>query len=92
MTVKYQLTIQELNLDFIRAMQKAFGGKNVTLEIKIQTDEPVPDEEFTEWRKQFMLDSARQLNGVFSKDEPEYSEIDLLKTNPEFNPEQDERR
>ena len=86
MTTQYHLTIQELNLELLQTLQKAFGGKKVAIEIKIQTLEPGQEEDFAEWRRQFLQDSARQLNGIYSPDEPEYSEADLQAINPSFKP------
>lgn len=84
MTAQYHLTVQELNFELVQAIQKAFGGKKVTIEIKINSEEQLPDEDFATWRKQVLADSARQLNSVYADDEPEYSEADLIKTNPAF--------
>lgn len=86
MTAQYHLTVQELNFEFVQAIQKAFGGKKVTIEIRINSEEQIPEEDFAVWRKQFLNDSARQLNNVYSDDEPEYTEADLIETNPGFQP------
>ncbi len=86
MTAQYSLTVQELDFEFVQAIQKAFGGKKVTIEIKIKSEDPLPDEDAVAWRKQFLTDSARQLNGVYSDDEPEYDKADLIETNPVFQP------
>jgi hypothetical protein len=84
MTAQYHLTVQELNFELVQAIQKAFGGKKVTIEIRINSEEQVPEEDFAIWRKQVLADSARQLNSVYADDEPEYSKSDLIKTNPAF--------
>ena len=86
MTAQYHLTVQELDFEFVQAIQKAFGGKKVTIEIKIKSEEPLLDEDVVAWRKQFLAESARQLNGVYSEDEPEYGKADLIETNPVFQP------
>ena len=86
MTAQYHLTVQEINFEFVQAIQKAFGGKKVTIEIRINSEEQLPDEDFADWRKQFLAESARQLNGIYSDNEPEYSKADLIETNPAFQP------
>lgn len=86
MTAQYHLTVQELNFELVQAIQKAFGGKNATIEIRINSEEQLPEEDFAAWRKQFLSESARQLNGVYSDDEPEYGKADLIETNPAFRP------
>ena len=46
----------------------------------------IADQELVQWREQFMLESTQHLNALYSSDEPEYSESDLIETNPEFEP------
>ena len=84
MAAQYHLTVQELNFELVQTIQKAFLGKKVTIEIRINSEEQLPEEDLAAWRAQFLAESARQLNGVYSDGEPEYSAEDLIEPNPTF--------